>query len=172
MNTKLLAALYIVANAAANLILIAVPLSFRAGASVAIAATFVALDITSRDRLHDAWHGDRRKLGALIVGGALCSALINLAAWPVAVASCAAFLAAGVADTLVYAALERQPWYTRVNASNVASAVIDSAVFLGLAAALGVLPWFAVAGAFAGQVVAKVGGGALWAWLLARRVRA
>ena len=46
MNTKLLAALYIVANAAANLILIAVPLPYRAGASVAIAATFVALDIT------------------------------------------------------------------------------------------------------------------------------
>jgi hypothetical protein len=81
MNTKLLAALYIAANAAANLILIAVPLSFRAGASVAIAATFVALDITTRDALHDVWHGDRRRLGALIVGGALCSALINLAAW-------------------------------------------------------------------------------------------
>jgi len=169
MNIKLLAALYIVANAAANLILIAVPLSFRAGASVAIAATFVALDITSRDRLHDAWHGDRRKLGALIVGGALCSALINLAAWPVAVASCAAFLAAGVADTLVYAAMERQSWHTRVNASNVASAVIDSAVFLSLAAVLGVLPWAVVAGAFAGQSVAKIGGGALWAWILVRQ---
>jgi uncharacterized PurR-regulated membrane protein YhhQ (DUF165 family) len=169
MNTKLLAALYIAANAAANLILIAVPLSFRAGASVAIAATFVALDITTRDALHDVWHGDRRRLGALIVGGALCSALINLAAWPVAVASCAAFLAAGVADTLVYAALIRSPWYARTNASNVASAVIDSAVFLGLAAVLGVLPWFAVAGAFAGQVIAKSAGGALWAWVLARR---
>lgn len=156
MNIKLLAAL---ANAAANLILIAVPLSFRAGASVAIAATFVALDITSRDRLHDAWHGDRRKLGAL------CSALINLAAWPVAVA----FLAAGVADTLVYAAMERQSWHTRVNASNVASAVIDSAVFLSLAAVLGVLPWAVVAGAFAGQSVAKIGGGALWAWILVRQ---
>ncbi len=71
MNTKLLAALYIVANAAANLILIAVPLPYRAGASVAIAATFVALDITTRDALHDAWHGDRRRLGAAIV--ALCA---------------------------------------------------------------------------------------------------
>jgi uncharacterized PurR-regulated membrane protein YhhQ (DUF165 family) len=69
----------------------------------------------------------------------------------------------------VYAALIRSPWYARTNASNVASAVIDSAVFLGLAAVLGVLPWFAVAGAFAGQVIAKSAGGALWAWVLARR---
>ena len=69
MNTKLLAALYIVANAAANLILIAVPLPYRAGASVAIAATFVALDITTRDALHDAWHGDRRRLAHFRLAG-------------------------------------------------------------------------------------------------------
>ena len=168
MTTKTLAALYILANAAANLLLIAVPLSYRAGASVAIAALFVAFDITTRDRLHDAWGGDRR-LGLLIAGGALCSAAVNVASWPVALASCAAFAAAGVADTLTYAALHRQPWYVRVNASNVVSAALDSAVFLGLAAALGVLPWFAVAGAFVGQVAAKIGGGALWAWLLRRR---
>ncbi len=43
----------------------------RARAWVAIAATFVALDITTRDALHDAWHGDRRRLGAAIV--ALCA---------------------------------------------------------------------------------------------------
>ena len=169
MTTKTLAALYILANAAANLLLIAVPLSYRAGASVAIAALFVAFDITTRDRLHDAWGGDRRRLGLLIAGGALCSAAVNVASWPVALASCAAFAAAGVADTLTYAALHRRPWYVRVNASNVVSAALDSAVFLGLTAALGVLPWFAVAGAFAGQVVAKVGGGALWTWLLRRR---
>lgn len=167
--TRLLIAAYIVANTAANLILAAVPFAWKATASIAIAATFVALDLVSRDKLHDIWHGDRRKLALLIGCGALLSAAINSGAWPIALASCAAFAASGAADTAAYSALASRPWLWRSNGSNVASAFVDSAVFLGLAAALGAFPWFAVPVAFAGQFFAKVIGGALWAWVLARR---
>lgn len=172
MQTRLLIGAYIVANTAANLILIAVPAERRALASIAIACTFVALDLVSRDRLHDLWHGDKRKLGYLILAGALLSAAINYAAWPVAVASCLAFAAAGVADTAAYQRLQAHPWMWRSNGSNVASAFVDSAVFLGLAGALGVFPVAAIPIAFAGQFCAKVIGGLAWSYALRARAGA
>lgn len=166
MKTRLLIAAYIVANTAANLILVATPIEWRATASILIACTFVALDITSRDRLHDIWHGDRRKIGMLIGCGALLSALINYAAWPVAVASCVAFALSGATDTAVYHWLRLQTWYTRSNGSNIASSFVDSAVFLGLAGLFGIFPIAAIPIAFAGQFFAKVIGGAIWSiWL-------
>lgn len=166
MKTRLLVAAYIVANTAANLILIATPIAWRALASIAIACTFVALDITSRDRLHDLWHGDRRKIGLLIGCGALLSALINYAAWPVAIASCTAFALSGATDTAVYHWLRRQSWYTRSNGSNIASSFVDSAVFLGLAALFGIFPIAALPVAFTGQFIAKVIGGIAWSYWL------
>lgn len=160
--------LYLVANAAANLLLAATPLAWRATATIAIAFSFVAFDLVARDRLHDRWRGDWRRLAPLVAGGALLSALVNAAAWPIALASCLAFAAAGAADTLVYARLRRRGWYWRTNGSNAVSAVVDSAVFLSVAAALGVFPLAAIPLAFAGQVGAKTLGGAAWAWALGR----
>lgn len=162
--------LYLFANVAANLTIAAAPFEWRWLVAIANAAAFIAFDITSRDALHDRWRGDWRKLGALIGAGALISALLNYQAWPIAVASCAAFLLSGAGDTVTYSALRGQSWYTRVNGSNVVGAVLDSAAFLGIAAALGVFPWFTVPAAFAGQVAAKVFGGALWAWVLRKRI--
>jgi queuosine precursor transporter len=165
----LLCAAYILANTIANLALLAVAPAWRGVATIAIAAVLIGLDITARDRLHDIWHGDARRLGALIFCGAVLSALINLAALPIAIASCAAFALSGTADTIVYAALVRRSWYARVNGSNIVSAMVDSAAFLGIAAALGVLSWSVVPFALAGQALAKIVGGAAWAALLRRR---
>lgn len=160
---------YIGANAAANLTLIALPLEWRGVGTVVIAAVLIGLDITARDKLHDVWGGDKWRLGLLIGAGALASALINLAALPIAVASCVAFALAGAVDTVAYAALHQKPWLTRVNGSNVASAIVDSAAFLSLAATLGVLPWSIVPVAFLGQCLAKILGGFIWSVVLRRR---
>lgn len=166
MRSNILIACYLAANVVANLTIAAAPLNWRWLVAIANAAAFIAFDITSRDALHDRWRGDWRKLGALIGAGALISALLNYQAWPIALASCTAFALSGMGDTLIYSALHRRSWYARVNGSNIAGAVLDSAAFLSIAAALGVFPWFTVPAAFAGQVLAKIAGGALWAYVL------
>jgi hypothetical protein len=172
MTTRLLIIAYLAANVAANLIIAATPLEWRWLVAIGNAAAFIALDITSRDRLHDVWRGDRTKLAFLIGSGALLSAAVNLSAWPIALASCIAFAASGAVDSLAYHALRLRPWYARVNGSNIASAIVDSALFLSIAALFGVFPWFTVPAAFAGQVLAKVIGGAVWAFILAQRAHA
>lgn len=160
---------YLAANTAANLILAALPLGWRPAASLVLAVLFIAFEIVSRDRLHDAWRGDPRKLGALIAGGALLAALVNYRAWTIAVASCAGFALAGAADTLAYHWLRARPWLWRSNGSNVAGALADSWTFLLVAAALGAFPWGAVALTAILQSAAKVLGGALWSVILRRR---
>jgi hypothetical protein len=172
MTTRLLIIAYLAANVAANLIIAATPLEWRWLVAIGNAAAFIALDITSRDRLHDLWGGNPARLALLIGAGAILSAAVNLSAWPIALASCLAFAASGGVDSVVYHALRLRPWYARVNGSNIASAIVDSALFLGIAAALGVFPWFTVPAAFIGQVLAKVIGGAVWAFILAQRAHA
>jgi hypothetical protein len=136
------------------------------GPSVVIlnALVLIGLDLTARDRLHEQWHGRLLwpKMAALICAGSLLSYLLNRSAGPIALASCVAFALSSLADTVVYAALGRQSWFTRVNGSNVVSAAVDSVVFPTLA--FGVwLPWIVL-----GQWLAKVIGGACWAYVLRR----
>ncbi len=164
----LLIAAYLGANVAANLIIAATPLDWRWLVSIVLALLFIGFDLVARDRLHDLWAGDPRPLSTLILGGAALSALVNRDAWPVALASCLAFALSGAADSVAYHYLRGSAWPTRANGSNVAGALVDTTVFLGLAAALGVFPWFTVPLAWAGQVVAKTVGGAAWVWALGR----
>lgn len=165
MTTKILIGLYLAAIVAANLLVATL------GPAVVIVNAFVliAFDITARDRLHETWHGDPRKLGALIAAGSLLSAALDYRALPVATASFCAFALSGLADTLVYSRLARRGWYWKTNGSNVISAAVDSVVFLSLLAALGGLSWLLVPALAAGQWAAKTAGGAIWSWLLARR---
>lgn len=169
MQPKYLIALYLAAIVAANL---SVAL-LGPGMVIINAFVLIALDLTTRDRLHDAWRGPHlwRNMALLIGAGSALSVALNLAALPVAVASCAAFALAGAADALVYSRLEHRSWCARANGSNVVSALVDSLVFLGVLAALGGLPWDAVPLLAAGQWAAKAIGGALWATAL-RNVRA
>lgn len=140
------------------------------GPSVVIVNAFVliALDLTARDRLHEAWHGRHltRNMALLIATGSILSAALDYAALPVAAASFCAFALSEIADTFVYARLEDQTWYVKVNGSNVASALVDSVVFLSILAAFGGVPWSLVPVLAFGQWGAKVTGGALWAWVL------
>lgn len=70
--------LYLVAVVMANLIVTA----FGPAATVPVAFALIGLNITARDRLHDAWHGKRLglKMAGLIVAGGLLSWLINAGA--------------------------------------------------------------------------------------------
>jgi len=155
-------ALYLTAAVLANLLIAWLGPSAAPGVAFGI----VSLDLTSRDHLHDAWKrkGLWWKMGLLIGAGSALSWLVNRQAGPIALASFAAFICSGLADTLTYAILGKSAYLVRVNGSNVVSAAIDSLVFLTLA--FGWPPMWSIV---ALQFVAKVVGGFVWSVLLKRR---
>jgi uncharacterized PurR-regulated membrane protein YhhQ (DUF165 family) len=125
------------------------------------AFVLIGLDLALRDWLHvrlRAW-----QMGALIACTGLLTYVLNPAAGMIAVASSVAFTAAALADWATFARM-RGSWLFRANGSNVAGAAVDSLIFPTLA--FGSLMWHIVAL----QFVAKVLGGALWAWAFSRRV--
>lgn len=153
-----LVAMYLGAIVAANLLVA----QFGASVTVFNAFVFIGLDLSSRDALHERWHDHlRRNMALLILAGSALSALLNINALPIAIASCVAFAAAATVDTIVYQLLADRPRMVKMNASNLASAAVDSIVFPALAFGFPIL-W----GIVVGQFVAKTLGGLLWAWLL------
>lgn len=156
----LLIALYLIAIVAANLSVA----TFGPGITIVNAFLFIAFDLTTRDALHERWQGRNLwlKMLALIGAGSLLSAALNANAGTIALASFAAFLAAGVVDTLMYTLLGDRERLVKVNGSNVVSAAVDSLVFpiLAFGAFMPVI--------FIGQWVAKVAGGFIWSWIVFR----
>jgi len=135
--------------------------AFGPAISLLNAFVLIGLDLALRDWLHvrlKPW-----QMLALIVCAGMLTYALNPAAGKIAVASSAAFTAAALVDWLTFARL-RGPWLMRANGSNVAGAAVDSLIFPTLA--FGALMPHIVAL----QFVAKVAGGALWAWALARTV--
>jgi uncharacterized PurR-regulated membrane protein YhhQ (DUF165 family) len=161
-NRPLVAA-YLASIVAAN---VAVVLWGRPAALVS-SWLVIPLDLTVKDVLQERWTGQQLvlRLGALVLAGSLLTVLVLGRADRVAVASAAAFLAAGAADGVVLHRLRRQGRLLRVNASNVAGAAVDSLVFQLVA--FGDAPPLLVAA----QASAKVVGGLLWSLLLVRLLR-
>ena len=157
--------IYVVMFLAANILANLTIAWFGAGFSIVNAFLFIALDLTARDKLHDAWHGHNLRLRMLLLigAGAVVSAVLNVSSAPIALASFMAFAAAGLADTFVYQRLFHCAYLLRVNGSNVLSAAVDSLVFPALAFGFPLL-W----GVVLGQFVAKVAGGGLWSLILRR----
>ncbi|NDY89743.1 hypothetical protein G3A44_00885 [Ideonella sp. TBM-1] len=123
------------------------------------AFVLIGMDLALRDWLHvrlKAW-----QMFALIVAAGALTYPLNPAAGKIAVASSAAFTAAALVDWATFARL-RGSWLFRANGSNVAGAAVDSLIFPTLA--FGALMPQIVAL----QFVAKIAGGSLWAWVLAR----
>jgi uncharacterized PurR-regulated membrane protein YhhQ (DUF165 family) len=146
---------YATAMTAANLSVA----TFGAWVSPINAFLFIGLDLTIRDLLHSrlsAW-----KMGALIVGTGVITYALSPAAGMIAVASAAAFTAAAVVDWSVFCRVKGS-WLTRTNTSNTAGALIDSIIFPTLAFGV-LLPHI-----IAVQFVAKISGGAVWAWVFNR----
>lgn len=153
--------LYLAAIVAANLTVA----WFGPSVTIINAFLFIGLDLTARDRLHDAWRGSGLawKMGLLIAAGGLLSYLLNRDAGPIAVASTVAFATAASVDAIVYHLLRARPFLIRANASNIPAAATDSLVFPTLAFG-GFLPWITL-----GQFAAKVAGGFIWSLILGRK---
>ncbi|MCI0397674.1 MAG: VUT family protein [Chloroflexi bacterium] len=150
--------LYLIAIILANLSVA----TFGPDVVIINAFLFIGLDLTARDRLHDAWRGKNLfpKMAALIAAGSILSWLLNRNAGQVALASFVAFAAAATVDAIVYHLLGRYPRWLRINGSNIPSAAVDSLVFPTLA--FGSFLWPIVLGQFA----AKTLGGFVWSLIL------
>ncbi len=121
----------------------------------------IGFDLSLRDWMHIRVRP--LQMGGLILFAGLLTYALNPAAGMIAVASSVAFTAAALVDWATFAKL-RGSWLYRANGSNVVGAAVDSVLFPTIA--FGVLmPQIVVA-----QFVAKVAGGALWAWALSRKL--
>lgn len=126
------------------------------------AFVLVALDLTTRDGLHERWQGSRLwlRMFLLIAAGGFLSWLLNNDAGTIAIASCISFIAAGFADAIVYQLLFKHPRFVKLNGSNVVSSTVDSFLFPTIA--FGGFIWWATFG----QLFAKIVGGYLWSLVL------
>lgn len=127
------------------------------------AFVLIGFDLALRDWLHmrlKLW-----QMGSLIAATGLLTWALNPAAGQIAIASAVAFTAAALVDWSVFAKMTGT-WFKRANGSNVAGAAVDSLIFPTIA--FGVLMPHIVAM----QFVAKIAGGALWAWMINKFVRA
>lgn len=151
---------YLGAIVAANLLVV----WFGPAVTIVNAFVFIGLDLTTRDRLHDAWHGRGLvwKMTLLIAVGSLLSWLVNRDAGRIALASLVAFACAGTMDAVAYHVLRRRGYLVRINGSNLPAALVDSVVFPTLAFGA-FLPAIVL-----GQFAAKVGGGFVWSIILNR----
>ena len=155
MNLSIAIAIYAAAMTLANLS-VAI---FGPWVSPINAFVLIGLDLALRDWLHvrlRVW-----QMGALIACTGLLTYALNPSAGMIAVASACAFSAAALVDWATFSRL-RGSWLFRANGSNFAGAAVDSIIFPTLA--FGVLMPHIVAL----QFVAKVAGGAVWAWALTR----
>ncbi len=160
MTTTHLTLIYIGALVAANLLVAWLGPWF----SPINAFFLIGLDLSLRDKLHDAWQGRHLalKLAGLVIAAGVVSYLLNPATGKIAIASITAFVCAMTVDSLVYQLLRHQTWFKRANGSNMAGAATDSLLFPTIAFG-GLLPHIV-----AMQFVAKVAGGAIWSLVLNR----
>jgi len=149
---------YAVAMVAANLLVA----TFGPAISPINAFLLIGLDLTLRDWLHvrlKTW-----QMGGLILGTGVLTYLLNPAAGMIAVASAVSFLVAALVDWAVFVRTTGS-WIKRANVSNTAGAAVDSLLFPTIA--FGVLMPEIVAL----QFVAKVSGGAVWSYVLEKKLK-
>lgn len=121
------------------------------------AFVLIGLDLALRDWLHMRLR--KSQMLTLIAGTGLLTYALNPAAGMIAVASAVSFTAAALVDWATFTKLSGS-WLRRANGSNIAGAAVDSVLFPTIAFGM-LLPQIVVA-----QFVAKVVGGAVWAWAL------
>jgi len=122
----------------------------------------IGFDLAMRDWLHVRLK--QTHMLALIAGTGVLTYVLNPAAGMIAIASASAFTLAALIDFAVFSKVSGS-WLKRSNTSNIAAAAVDSIVFPTIA--FGVLmPHIVLM-----QFVAKVAGGAIWAWAISRVTR-
>lgn len=156
----ILVAIYLAAIVAANLLVAAVGQK----GLVVTAFLLIPFDLVVRDILHQRWQGNwlAARLALLVGAGSVLTFVLNAGAGRVALASCLAFGGAAAIDSVVFQLLLDRPRLVRVNGSNAASSLVDSAIFPLVA--------FGLAGTslslcFA-QAASKFVGGLFWSILL------
>ena len=159
-TSQIWVAIYLCSIVLANMIIV----WFGPGASIINAFVLIGLDLSLRDRLHDAWEGKQLwlKMFALICSGSVITILLNLEAMPIAIASAVAFGVSGLGDAFVYQFLRKYQYLLRVNGSNVVGSALDSLIFPTLAFGA-LMPEIVI-----GQFLAKIVGGGLWSVVLKR----
>lgn len=157
-----LVALFVLAMAGANLAIAVLGpwfLPFTAFLSVGIV-------LVSRDYLHDVWR-DRHgggfwpRMVGMIVAAAVLAFAVDQSAARIAVASVCALVGTALVETSVFQAVFERRWMLRSNASNVAGALTDSAIFPLVAFGFG-MGWLELGALVLSQTVAKVAGGVFW----------
>jgi len=149
---------YAVAMIAANLLVA----TFGPSVTAINAFLLIGLDLTLRDWLHfrlKTW-----QMGGLIIGTGLITYALNPASGMIAVASAVSFLAASIIDWAIFVKITGS-WIKRANVSNTAGAAVDSLLFPTIA--FGALMPEIVAL----QFVAKVSGGAVWSYVLEKKLK-
>lgn len=149
---------YAVAMIAANLLVA----TFGPSVTAINAFLLIGLDLTLRDWLHfrlKTW-----QMGGLIIGTGLITYGLNPASGMIAVASAVSFLAASIVDWAIFVKTTGS-WIKRANVSNTAGAAVDSLLFPTIA--FGALMPEIVAL----QFVAKVAGGAVWSYVLEKKLK-
>ena len=149
--------IYALAIIAANLLV----LQFGPAVTPINAFFLIGLDLTLRN-----WLNLRMRpfaMGALILSTGLLTFAVNQAAQNIAIASAVAFTFASLADWLTFRSVAGS-WMRRNLAGNSVGALVDSILFPTLAFGA-LMPAIVVA-----QFVAKVAGGAMWAYLLRPRL--
>lgn len=135
------------------------------GPSVAVLNAFllVGFSLTSRDRLHDSWHGDKLKIkmAILIITGSAISFVLG--AGKIAIASMIAFAFSELVDATVYSKMYNKNKLYQVNMSNIASSGVDSVIFPLIA--FGFPPLVVI---MLLQFLAKIFGGFAWSIVLAK----
>lgn len=129
------------------------------------AFVFIGLDLSMRDRLHEAWHGKHLvvKMFGLIVTGGVITYILNRGAGRIAIASVSAFALASIVDAILYEVLFKRKKMVKMNGSNIGGALVDSIAFPTIAFGT-FMPLIIL-----GQFGAKVLGGFLWSLVLTRK---
>lgn len=122
----------------------------------------IGFDLAMRDWLHVRLK--QTHMLALIAGTGVFTYVLNPAAGMIAIASASAFTLAALIDFAVFSKVSGS-WLKRSNTSNVAAAAVDSIVFPTIAFGA-LMPHIVLM-----QFVAKVAGGAIWAWVISRITR-
>jgi len=171
MNKKeiLACSVYVLAALTANLIIFyfAGAFSFQVlGLTVfltplLVGMIFIGFDLTCRDYIHETWEGENLwpKMLGLIGFGSILTAIVNINALWIAVASFVGFLSAGIVDTFVYGMLIDRSWKVKVNGSNVFGSASDSFFFISIA--FGFMPLLIFL-----QFAVKAFGGLAWSPLV------
>lgn len=135
---------------------------FGPAVTIINAFLFIGLDLTARDKLHDAWRNNNlvSKMVLLILSGSALSWILNKSAGQIALASFVSFAVSAGIDTAVYHLLRNYTHLIKINGSNLFSGAADSIIFPTLAFG-SFLPLITL-----GQFVAKFGGGFVWSLIL------